>query len=117
MDTAYVERYCPADRLLAVVSAKWMAQLLWLLERQGAMRFGQLRKELAGISPRVLSDRLRWLEREGFLLRQEQGGEPPYALYELSDRGRALADVVDRVVELAVNWRAEDGEDPASPGP
>jgi DNA-binding HxlR family transcriptional regulator len=61
---------------------------------EGAHRFNEFRQAVEGVSPRTLTERLRELERAGVLERRLINASPPYAEYRLTDRGRALAPVV-----------------------
>ena len=80
---------CGVARALDVLGERWA--LLVVRELMlGPRRFGQLRDGLPGVSPNVLSQRLRELEGDGVLTRTDL--EPPasVAVYELTERGRAL---------------------------
>ena len=58
---------CPAAPLLALLRGRWPAPWIHHLGSRGSMRFGALQRTLTGISPKVLIDRLRALERRGLL--------------------------------------------------
>lgn len=80
---------CGIARALDILGERWA--LLVVRELMlGPRRFGQLRDGLPGVSPNVLSQRLRELEADGVVVRTDL--EPPasIAVYELSERGRAL---------------------------
>ena len=61
----------------------------------GVKRFNQLERSLDGISPKTLSERLRYLEDEGIVLRQTFAEVPPRVEYSLSERGHDLIDVIE----------------------
>jgi DNA-binding HxlR family transcriptional regulator len=61
---------------------------------EGAARFNEFRQAVEGVPSRTLTERLRELERAGVLERRLVPASPPYAEYRLTDRGRALAPVV-----------------------
>jgi DNA-binding HxlR family transcriptional regulator len=84
---------CGIARALDVVGDRWALLIVREL-MLGPRRFGQLREGLADPSPNVLAQRLRDLEEDGVLLRRTL--EPPadVAVYELTERGRALEPIL-----------------------
>jgi DNA-binding HxlR family transcriptional regulator len=61
------------------------------LNEYGRLRFGELERRLTTITPKVLTQRLRQLERDGLVLRTYHSEIPPRAEYEISELGRSLA--------------------------
>ncbi|APG47530.1 winged helix-turn-helix transcriptional regulator [Phaeobacter porticola] len=92
---------CEVDLLLRKLMSKWTAHILWILLMHGEQRFGYLRKQLVYVSPKVLTDRLRMLEDEGYVVRTFVAQVPPKVSYRLSDRGAEIAKIVHQLVELA----------------
>jgi DNA-binding HxlR family transcriptional regulator len=84
---------CPVARALDVVGERWTLLIVRDL-LQGPQRFQDLREQLAGIPPKLLSDRLRVMEEHGLLTRQMYSERPPRATYALSERGRQLGLIV-----------------------
>jgi DNA-binding HxlR family transcriptional regulator len=68
----------------------------------GARRFGDLTKELPGIAPTVLSQRLKRLERIGIVIARPYSRRPPRLSYALTARGSELGDAV----RLLTSWGA-----------
>lgn len=64
-----------------------------LLFENGPLRFGELRRELPGVSQKTLTRNLRELERSGLLTRTPYPEVPPRVEYELTDSGAALMPV------------------------
>jgi len=60
-------------------------------------RFGELRREITGISPKVLTQTLRGLERDGILTRRVYASVPPKVEYALTPLGRTLIDLVGAI--------------------
>ena len=56
---------CPVDFVLKQISGPWTTHILWLLRTHGILRFGELRRLLPDISPKMLTDRLKRLEADG----------------------------------------------------
>ncbi|MDD3760276.1 MAG: helix-turn-helix domain-containing protein [Acidithiobacillus sp.] len=80
------ETSCPMDRLLRLIMGPWTTYLLWVLESQGVMRFGALKKSIPGISSRVLTERLRSLESAGIIFREYRATIPPEVSYGLTEK-------------------------------
>jgi DNA-binding HxlR family transcriptional regulator len=58
----------------------------------------------AGISPRTLAERLRWLEAEGIVVRRSYAESPPRVEYELTGKGAALQPVIDEMRRFGHEW-------------
>jgi DNA-binding HxlR family transcriptional regulator len=75
---------------LLLLSGRWKPRLLWKLHLRGPWRFGELRRALPGITPRMLTRQLRELERDGLVRRRVYAVVPPRVEYSLSPFGRTL---------------------------
>ena len=98
-----VDETCPVCRTAEIVCGKWTLLLVRELA-EGRSRFCELERSLAGISPRTLSLRLRALEDEEIVARQEYGEVPPRVEYALTDKGRALLPIVDDMRAYGEQW-------------
>ncbi len=89
---------CGLDAAVDVVGGKWKPLVLWALSEQ-PRRFGALRRELPGVSEKVLTQQLRELERDGIVRRTVYDQVPPRVEYSLTELGvsleRALAPLGD----------------------
>ncbi len=85
---------CPVARAVAVLDGKWTMLVIRDL-LGGPRRFGELKKSLAGVSPKTLTDRLRDLESAGLVTRTMYPEIPPRVEYELTRQGQALQPVID----------------------
>ncbi|MFH9570395.1 winged helix-turn-helix transcriptional regulator [Streptomyces sp. NPDC017230] len=83
---AYV---CGVDAAMDVIGGKWKVLILWALG-EGVHRFGALRRELPGVTEKVLAAQLRELEADGIVHREEYREVPPRVEYSLTARGVAL---------------------------
>ena len=99
---------CPTGRLLEVFARPWTMHILWALSSNGPTRFGVLRRQIDGISSRVLTERLRLLERQGFIYRDYQPTIPPSVTYGISNRMRDIEKVLAELDQLARKWQPED---------
>ena len=71
------------------VGDKWTAKILACL-RGGPRRFSELQVPLTPITPKVLTESLRAMERDGLVIRTAQPGMPPRVEYALTELGRSL---------------------------
>lgn len=85
---------CPVERAMAVLDGKWTVLVIRDL-LGGTRRFGELRRSLVGISPKTLTDRLTQLADAGVVRRTMFAEIPPRVEYQLTDRGRAAAQILD----------------------
>jgi DNA-binding HxlR family transcriptional regulator len=87
---------CPVEEWLAFLGHRWNALILWHLQT-GPKRQGELVGRLAGIRPKVLTERLDGLEQRGLVSRELLASFPRGVLYTLSARGQSLVLVLDRL--------------------
>jgi len=80
---------CGIDAAVDVVGGKWKAIILWALD-QRPYRFGELRREVDGISEKVLIQQLKELQRDGIVHRQVHEQVPPKVVYSLTPLGEGL---------------------------
>ncbi len=99
---------CPMDSLLRLLMGPWTTYLLWVLRCHGPLRFGELKRKVPGISAKVLTERLRMLERADVIYRDHKPTIPPQVSYGLTARGDDLGGVLDALDEIARRWRAEE---------
>jgi DNA-binding HxlR family transcriptional regulator len=71
------------------------------------MRFGVLRKNVAGISSRVLTERLRTLEDKGFVFRHYEPTISPAVTYGITERMKDIEKVLAQLEGLARKWQGE----------
>ena len=84
---------CPAEHTLAVIGGTWKVPVVWHLAR-GPRRFSDLRRDLGGLTAKVLTQHLRALESDGVISRRVYAQVPPKVEYALTARGRTLLPVV-----------------------
>ncbi len=105
---------CPMDSLLRLLMGPWTTYIVWTLRNNGPTRFGALKRELAGISSKVLTERLRMLEDAGVIYRDYVPTVPPKVTYGLAMRGNELVSVLDSLNVIAQRWDQVEREDSAA---
>lgn len=84
---------CPVEATLELIGGKYKALILWHLS-EGTMRFSELKKEIAGATPKMLTQQLRELETHNLLNREVYPVIPPKVEYSLTELGRSLMPVL-----------------------
>jgi DNA-binding HxlR family transcriptional regulator len=97
---------CPVSGLLELLTRPWTLHILWTLGQNGPTRFGVLKNNVAGISARVLTERLRTLEESGFVFRHYEQTIPPAVTYGITDRMRDIEKLFAELEALARKWQA-----------
>src|ERR1700753_486152 len=104
---------CPVCKTAEVVCGKWTLLVIRDLA-EGNRRFCELERSLEGISPRTLSLRLRALEDEGIVERHTYPEVPPRVEYALTDKGEALAPLIDDMRAYGTRWLLGETAEPAA---
>jgi len=101
----YDER-CPTRMVLDRIADKWTVLIVGALEDK-TKRFGELRREIGGVSQKMLAQTLRGLERDGIVGRMVYASVPPTVEYSLTELGRTLV----RMLEAIREWSEKNIED------
>ncbi len=86
--------HCPMEVTLELIGGKWKALLLWHL-MEGTLRFHELRTLVPQVTPKMLTQQLRDLERDGLIDRKVYAVVPPKVEYSLSEFGKSLIPILD----------------------
>ena len=100
----------PTHELLQLLTRPWTMHILWVLSTSGPTRFGALRRQIDGISSRLLTERLRDLEDKGFVDRHYEPTIPPAVTYSLTRRMQEISETLDKLDALAHKWQDEDAK-------
>jgi len=87
---------CPTRQVLDCIADKWAALVVGLLIG-GTRRFGELRREIQGVSQKMLTQTLRSLERDGIVRREVYATVPPKVEYSLTPLGESLAATLEEL--------------------
>lgn len=89
MSDQELHEVCPAQEAWDVVSGKWKPCIIHVLS-QSTMRFNELRRNVPGITQRMLTRQLRELERDGIVSRHHYAEVPARVEYELTKLGLSI---------------------------
>lgn len=106
------EGTCPATAALELLGRKWTGFILWAL-LEGPRRYTEILHAVPGITDRVLSVRLKELERAGIVTRRQYEEIPARVEYSLTPRGRDLAPIIAEMARWSERW----GDRPAAGEP
>jgi DNA-binding HxlR family transcriptional regulator len=90
---------CPMGTCMALLGGAWTTNVIWQLSG-GPRRFGELCRDIPGISPKMLTARLRDLEKKRVVRREVVPTSPPSVEYSLSELGKELIPVIDAIVKV-----------------
>lgn len=95
---------CPVATTVQIIGSKWKLLILRnLLHRP--WRFNELKKDLDGISQKVLTDSLRSMEADGIIVRTVYAEVPPRVEYALSDLGETIRPILDAMAIWGANYK------------
>ena len=95
---------CPVATTVQLIGSKWKLLIMRnLLQRP--WRFNELRKNLEGISQKVLTDSLRSMEEDGIITRTVYAEVPPRVEYALSDLGESMRPIITAMAEWGTAYK------------
>lgn len=92
-----VPRSCALTQCMEVIAGAWAPNIIWHL-RAGPRRFNELRTDIAPVSAKVLSQRLRELHERGVIVREAMPTSPPSVEYRLTNLGMELIPALEAIV-------------------
>ncbi len=95
---------CPVATTVQLIGSKWKLLIMRnLLERP--WRFNELKKNLEGISQKVLTDSLRSMEDDGIITRTVYPEVPPHVEYALSETGESMRPILNAMYDWGTNYK------------
>ena len=90
---------CSVEAAIGLIDGKWKSVILFHL-RSGTLRFNQISRQIANVTPRMLTNQLRELEQDGLIERKVYAQVPPKVEYSLSPLGRSM----DQILVALKEW-------------
>ncbi|MDR0263566.1 MAG: helix-turn-helix transcriptional regulator [Sphingobacterium sp.] len=100
---------CDVNGIFKIIGGKWKVLLIKAIAKQCPKRFGELRREMEDMAQTTLTVQLRELERDGILCRQIYAESPPRVEYKLSELGKTLLPVIERLDDWWESYKSERG--------
>lgn len=88
-----------------IMGGKWKYLIITILFFSGKLRFLDLKRQVGGIAPKVLSKELKDLEMNNLVTRKVCDTKPITVEYELTDLGRSLSTVIESMGEWGIQYR------------
>lgn len=96
------ERECPVRKTAEIIDGKWTSLIIRDL-LGGKKRFSELQRSLEGISPKMLSARMRFLEERGIVRKKIYPVVPPHTEYSLTQKGQGLVAVIEAMAAFGAS--------------
>lgn len=100
---------CPTEATLAVIGGRWKVPILWNLFAT-THRFGELSRQLPGVTQKMLTQQLRELEGDGLVHRKVYPEVPPRVEYSLTTLGTSLEPVLRSLTDWGARYLEERPE-------
>ena len=81
---------CPLTLALNIIGGKWRLPIIWVLSKNGTMRYNELKRSIDGITNMMLTQSLKELESNDIINRKQYMEIPPRVEYSLTDNGESL---------------------------
>lgn len=99
-------RDCMSHTVLEMLASKWVYLVVGAL-KPGRRRYGEIARKVEGITPKMLTQTLRVLERDGLVRREVFPVIPPHVEYELTELGRNLGELLGQIRIWAERYAPE----------
>lgn len=96
---------CPVATTVQLIGSKWKLLIIRNLQTR-PWRFNELKKNLEGISQKVLTDSLRSMEEDGIIIRTVYPEVPPRVEYSLSELGQSMKPILDSMAKWGNDYKA-----------
>ncbi|WP_343697970.1 helix-turn-helix domain-containing protein [Flavobacterium sp.] len=91
-----IKAYCPVDYAFQRIGGKYKGRILWSL-KDDILRYGELKRNIEGITPKMLTQTLKELEADGLIFRKVYLEVPPRVEYSLSETGIELIPFINQM--------------------
>ena len=115
-ETEACTNHAPMQRAMNLLGDSWTLMIIYNL-LNGPRRFGELRDAMGNVSPKTVSQRLKMLEEDTFVVRRAFAEIPPRVEYELTEKGLALAGVLEAIQQFSERYLSDNEETHATSSP
>lgn len=96
--------YNSIEKVLDMVGGKWKVHILYILAEKSILRYGELKRNLDSVTHKVLSSKLKELEKDELIIRTEYPQIPPKVEYTLSEKGWDLIPMIDKMCDWIIKY-------------
>ncbi|EPY2274259.1 winged helix-turn-helix transcriptional regulator [Clostridium sporogenes] len=107
MDTLCRSKQAPYEYTVSVIGGKWKMKIIYELACEPALRYSELKRNIAGITHKMLNSQLKGLEEDGIVVRKEYPQVPPKVEYSLSEEGLSIVPIINEMCK----WGKEHKKD------
>lgn len=100
---------CGMAYTLDLIGGRWKPNILWILMKNGKLRYSELKKSIPDVSERILVLQLRELEKDGLIKRLVYAEVPPRVEYELTNDGHSLKPMLQIISDWGDVHRPKNG--------
>lgn len=94
---------CPLAPAMDVIAGRWKSEIAWTLCNGEPRRFNELRRLLGTVTPKMLAQQLREMERDGIVSRTQYNEIPPRVEYQITELGQSLGPIFSTLAK----WGAD----------
>lgn len=91
------EPICSVDYAFKRIGGKYKGRIIWYLHNRQLMRYGELKRALSDVTPKMLTQTLRELESDNLVKRKVYKEVPPKVEYSLTETGKELIPFIDHL--------------------
>lgn len=95
---------CPMAVTIKLIGGKWKPLIMWHLMNEPVLRFNQLCRYIDQVSPKMLTQQLRELEKDGLIIRTVYPVVPPKVEYRLSEFGKSMIPILKAMISWGENY-------------
>lgn len=100
---------CPVEATISLIGGKYKSLILWKLAGETSLRFSELRRAVPAATPKMLTQQLREMERDGLVCREVFPVIPPRVEYSLTALGRTIRPVLESMYAWGTGYLHQQG--------
>ena len=98
------EDVCPLKRVQNIIGGKWKMRLMCVIQLQGSIRYGEIKRKVPEITPTMLAQSLKELEEDGMVLRTQYPEMPVRVEYSLTEKGLSIMPLLTLIKKWGQEW-------------
>ncbi len=95
---------CPLKKTLEIISGKWTMLIIYQINER-AIRYGELKRCVVGISEKMLIGQLKFLCDKGIVSKHAFPEIPPRVEYTLTNKGKELLPVINQIIQFGIHHK------------